>query len=198
MTRPFFSKDRISDFENFERHITTVIALTKERVAEGHPVDVQVCPNFVSSLGTHLISRYFQDLICRFTLDSTSEYLFGQDVESLSAGLPYPPSSNIPNSPQYENHPSNVFVRAFMRAQELAGKRARYGKYWALGEFWSNKVAPLRKIVDEYVEPMVRDALAKKASGKLEKDEEENLLATLVRETEGGFHPSARLRDKTH
>ncbi|KAF9016963.1 cytochrome P450, partial [Hymenopellis radicata] len=90
MTRPFFSKDRISDFDNFERHTTSSIALIKARLQEGHPVD-------------------FQDVVSRFTLDSATEYLFGKDVESLSAGLPYPPLSNIPNPIHFENHPSNLF-----------------------------------------------------------------------------------------
>jgi len=42
MARPFFSKDRISDFDTFDRHATEAIALLKERLAEGYAVDVQV------------------------------------------------------------------------------------------------------------------------------------------------------------
>lgn len=46
MTRPFFSKDRISDFDNFERHAAATIALMKARLREGHPVEFQVCDSF--------------------------------------------------------------------------------------------------------------------------------------------------------
>ncbi len=42
MTRPFFGKNRISDFDNFEKHTSTTIALMKERLREGHPVEFQV------------------------------------------------------------------------------------------------------------------------------------------------------------
>ncbi|KAF9005761.1 cytochrome P450 monooxygenase pc-3 [Hymenopellis radicata] len=165
MTRPFFSKDRISDFDNFERHTSTTIALMKERLREGHPVE-------------------FQDAVSRFTLDSATEYLFGKDVESLAAGIPYPKSSNIRNSEHFENHPSNVFVRAFVRAQELIATRTRYGSLWPLQEFWTNEVIPLRRTVDEFVEPLIKDAYKKKAAGESEKDGVISLVSELVNVTD--------------
>ena len=42
MTRPFFSKDRISHFEIFDRHATDAIKQVKERTSQGYAVDVQV------------------------------------------------------------------------------------------------------------------------------------------------------------
>jgi len=42
MTRHFLTKDRISDFENFDEHAMGVISLMKKRFAEGQPVDFQV------------------------------------------------------------------------------------------------------------------------------------------------------------
>ena len=42
MTRPFFSKDRISHFEIFDRHATDVIKQVKVRMSQGYAVDVQV------------------------------------------------------------------------------------------------------------------------------------------------------------
>jgi hypothetical protein len=42
MTRPFFSKDRISHFEIFDRHATDAIKQVKVRVGQGYAVDVQV------------------------------------------------------------------------------------------------------------------------------------------------------------
>lgn len=42
MTRPFFNKDRISDFENFDRHADLALRTMKDRLKEGHPVDFQV------------------------------------------------------------------------------------------------------------------------------------------------------------
>lgn len=42
MTRPFFSIDRISHFDIFDRHAESVIALMKERFHAGLAVDFQV------------------------------------------------------------------------------------------------------------------------------------------------------------
>lgn len=46
MTRPFFSKERITDFENFDRHATAAIALAKDRLRAGFPIDFQASSNF--------------------------------------------------------------------------------------------------------------------------------------------------------
>ncbi|KAF4588561.1 hypothetical protein EYR40_010114 [Pleurotus pulmonarius] len=56
MTRPFFSRDRISHFDLFDRHADAVIAKIKERARAGIAMD-------------------FQDLMGRFTLDSATEFL---------------------------------------------------------------------------------------------------------------------------
>ena len=42
MTRPFFNKDRISDFEIFEKHAEDAIEQVKARLRQGYPVDFQV------------------------------------------------------------------------------------------------------------------------------------------------------------
>lgn len=42
MTRPFFRRDRISDFETFEKHADDAIEQLKARLRQGYPVDFQV------------------------------------------------------------------------------------------------------------------------------------------------------------
>lgn len=175
MTRPFFNKDRISDFENFDRHATDAITQIKGRLAEGYPVE-------------------FQDVVARFTLDSASEFLFGKDVCSLSAGLPYPETSRLANSSSFVNHPSNSFVRAFFDAQDWAARRVRYGPLWRLFEFWKDEVKPLRDVINEYIDPIMAETLAakeikKKGGLTAEKvqTEEGSLLEQLVEHTEGDF-----------
>ena len=69
MTRPFFSRERISDFDTFSRHADGVLARMVERTREGYALDVQ-------------------DALARFTLDSATEFLFGRCVHALHAGLP--------------------------------------------------------------------------------------------------------------
>ena len=58
MTRPFFSRERISDFDIFVRHADATISKMKARFGEnGNP------------------SMDFQDIVSRFTLDSATEYV---------------------------------------------------------------------------------------------------------------------------
>lgn len=42
MTRPFFSKERISDFQLFDEHVQATLKLLRTRLQEGHAVDFQV------------------------------------------------------------------------------------------------------------------------------------------------------------
>ena len=42
MTRPFFSRERISDFDIYDRNCATTLKLAKTRLAEGYPVEFQV------------------------------------------------------------------------------------------------------------------------------------------------------------
>ncbi|KAF5354751.1 hypothetical protein D9756_005648 [Leucocoprinus leucothites] len=146
ITRPFFSRERISDFDIFDRHADDALKQAKARLAEGYPID-------------------FQDLVSRFTLDSATEFLFRNDVHSLGAGLPYPdhPSPLAkPNSVVFENHPSNAFVKAFVGGQDVVSLRSRLGNFWPLKEMSGDAVAPLRKEVDRFVEPFVQEGMRRK------------------------------------
>ena len=42
MTRPFFTRERISDFEIYDRNSDISLTQAKNRLAEGHSVDFQV------------------------------------------------------------------------------------------------------------------------------------------------------------
>ncbi|THV01190.1 cytochrome P450 [Dendrothele bispora CBS 962.96] len=175
MTRPFFSKERVSDYDIFDLHAEGIIKAMKKRVGAGYPVE-------------------FQDAVSRFTLDSATEFLFGKDVNSLGAGLPYPPpSSTFP--PQTEtdfipSHPSNLFAQSFLEAQELTGFRTRYGIHWRLfsGEFWADEVGKRRKVVESgFVEPVLGELMREGKEKKEDQEEEgkeETFLNHLVRCTE--------------
>ena len=45
MTRPFFSRERISDFDIYDKHCDTTLQIAKTRLAEGYSFDFQV--NFI-------------------------------------------------------------------------------------------------------------------------------------------------------
>ncbi|KAJ7062902.1 cytochrome P450 monooxygenase pc-3 [Mycena amicta] len=175
LARPFFSRERISDFDIFDHHTREALALLKKRLAEGHPVD-------------------FQDLASRFTLDSATSFLFGKSIDSMSAGLPYPESSPLADSPAFHNHPSNTYVRSFVQSQVFTVQRAALQRQWPLVEFWKDRVKPHRKIIDEFIEPILNEALAKKnkgtqggeVDGKMTEvgGEEETFLSHLVQATD--------------
>ncbi|KAF8966456.1 cytochrome P450 [Flammula alnicola] len=168
MTRPFFTKDRLSHLEMFDEQADNALHQAKIRIADGHPID-------------------FQDLVSRFTLDSATQFLFGHNVESLSAGLRYPDSSPLANSPAFRNHPSNVFVDAFLEGQTRSAVRGRVGPNWPLLEFWSDKIKPLRKVMDKFTEPVLIEALAKKESEKAIQDDADHgdtLLSHLLQHTQ--------------
>ena len=184
MTRPFFNKDRISHFENFDRHADATLKLMKARFQEGFPVDVQ-------------------DAIARFTLDSATEFLFGHDVQSLASALPYPYYKSSPSSDPESHIPSSqadTFTRAFGQAQMLTAFRSRFGEHWPLAEFWKNKTEEQMDVVKEFLNPILTEAINKKhekiAAGELiitdetkgrEVQEGETLLDHLVNYTDGGF-----------
>ena len=166
MTRPFFSKDRISDFELFDRHADQVISKMKERFKEGIAVDVQ-------------------DVLSRFTLDTATEFLFGQNVKSLSADLPYP-STCKKASPR--THPSDEFAFAFNRSQEHMFLRVIYGQTWPLVDFWEDIVAKDKKTTNKFTDPLIRAALERKkaAKGVYEVNRDDStLLDHLVQQTDG-------------
>jgi hypothetical protein len=131
-------------------------------------------------------------MVSRFTLDSATEYLFNHDIRTLSAGLPYPASSPLANSSEFLNHPSNKFVKAFTTAQHYTAKRTLRGADWPLLEFWADPVKPLRKIVDESIQPMIHDALARHSAienklldGEKADDDSHTLLTYLLSHTQG-------------
>ena len=170
ITRPAFTRDRISDFELFDRHVEIVIHQLKSRFREGQPVD-------------------FQDLMGRFTLDSATEFLFGHCVHSLNAGLPYPHNvSYIPsNVLTPEKRLANNFSAAFLDVQFAVSQRERLGFVWPLQEVFENKTKKPMKVVDAFIEPIVADAVAKKNSARREEkvpqEGEGTLLDHLVQVT---------------
>lgn len=166
MTRPFFSRERISDFELFDRHADIAIEKMKERFKEGIAVDIQ-------------------DLLSRFTMDTATEFLFGQDVKTLSVGLPYP---SIYNKSTLRAHPSDQFATAFNRAQEYTLPRVLYGELWPLIDFWEDIVQTNKDITWQFINPLIQTALEKKkvAKGVYEVNMEDGtLLDHLVQQTDG-------------
>ncbi|KAJ3013411.1 hypothetical protein NUW54_g1605 [Trametes sanguinea] len=142
MTRPYFSRDRISHFEVFDRHADSAIKKMKERFRLGHAVD-------------------FQDVMSRFTLDSATEFLFGKCVNSLKDTLPY--SYNDPKADKIveEQTVAKCFATALAEAQRVVSTRPRASHAWRLFEFWQDKTAEPMRIVNEFIQPILEEAITK-------------------------------------
>ena len=169
ITRPAFTRDRISDFELFDRHAEIVIHQLKFRFREGQSVD-------------------FQDLMGRFALDSATEFLFGHCVHSLDAGLPYP--HNLSDTPANiltpEKQVANDLSAALLDAQFAVGQRERFGFVWPLREVFENKTKKPMKVIDAFIEPIVADAIAKndiRREEKVSEEDEGTLLDHLIQVT---------------
>ena len=180
MSRQFFTKDKISHFDNFDRHADLAISKLRARFRQDAAVD-------------------FQDLFYRFTLDSASEFLFGLDVQSLSADLPYP--STYKGATNRRVHPSDSFADAFQKVQVASAARSRFGQFWPIIELWESKVEKEIQTVFDYIDPVVKRALETKKMKELSKleteDEGETLLEYLVKRTDGKRPLSPALQDPT-
>ncbi|KAG2105762.1 cytochrome P450 [Suillus discolor] len=141
MTRPFFTHDRISHFEIFDRHANRAIALAKDRFRMDLAID-------------------FQDLISRFTLDSASEFLFGDCIDSLSVELPFPDNTlQSTNSKPRPGDNAAAFTNAFSQAQHAISRRVIIGAAWPMTEILADSTAQHMKVVDKFLDPILEAAL---------------------------------------
>ena len=137
----------------------------------------------------------------RFTLDSATDILFGSCVHSLSAGLPYPHNVTtvLAEATSGCACSANDFAKAFLQSQELISERERLGWIWPLFEILKDKTAEPMKIVNAYLDPIIKDALEKKRlaaplldekQGEAKVGDDETLLDHLVNLTSGALFES--------
>ena len=192
MTRPYFTRDRISHFEMFNRHAgmpaVPAIYITVDRSIYADSAIKKMKAHFRND---HALD--FQDLISRFTLDSASEFLFGHCVHSLKYDLPYAHNDRpAPHVAAPSKGAAGQFSEAFSEVQEVLTDRLRTGWTWAFHEMWKGRTSDHMKVVDAYLQPILEDALKKNrfATGKSKKttdsDDGETLLDHLVKQTQGG------------
>ena len=126
LLRPQFTRDQISDLDLEERHV--------QHAFRAMPVDPAT--GWTSAIDT-------QTLFFRLTIDSATEFLFGESVNSQSAAL----DTNQPDS----------FSANFDRGQQIAGQCARLDKL-----HWLARTKESRHVnaqVHAYVDRFVRAAL---------------------------------------
>ena len=139
----------------------------------------------------------------RITLDMSSEFLFGNTVNSLEIleeDLPQPfthpdhlKSLAAASSSKY---PASAFADAFVNAQLVVAARERVGWIWPLFEMFEDKAKPFMKTVNAFIDPIVNDAVrsaetARLNEGNIEKKEvgeDESFLEHLASQTSGTWN----------
>ncbi|KAG8959345.1 hypothetical protein FRC00_001703 [Tulasnella sp. 408] len=168
LARPYFARERVSDYNTFQRHSAKVCDILINHAKQSRPCDVQ-------------------DLFARFTMDTAGEFLFGRDdFGTLDMPLTQPGAEMVEGAKSATVEGGyGSFVNAFETAQVLITKRLAMGPYgWAMAEFFNDSVKKHTRVVDSYLEPIVRDAVQRRKNLKPEeKGEYESFLDHLADST---------------
>jgi cytochrome P450 len=150
IARPFFTKERISDFHIFEHTSVKTLNLIASRSAAYAPIDVQ-------------------DLLQRLTLDAAALFLWGHPLNTLDQPLTQPgrvilgPKGSAPIDGGGE---WDVFTNAFETVAVLITRRGVQGDTWPLLELFKDKTEEPIQVIMDWLEPHVRRALERKAKRK--------------------------------
>ncbi|KAF8308490.1 cytochrome P450 [Clavulina sp. PMI_390] len=178
LTRPFFARERITDYEHFEKYSNKVVDILRKRAEEGESIDLQ-------------------DLFGRFTLDAAGEFLFGaSDFDTLDGALPRPGKSTLgakgSSVPDSQRNAYSDFVNAFESFQVVIAPRVSRGALWPLWEWSKNVAEEPNAVITSWIRPLIERTLdAKKAREKAGEDrakkmrmEEGSLLEHIAESTE--------------
>ncbi|KAF9220585.1 cytochrome P450 monooxygenase CYP63 [Gyrodon lividus] len=147
LARPFFARDRISDFELFEKYSNRTLSILSDTAAANEPCDVQ-------------------DLYARFTIDAASEFLFGKNLDTLSGKLPMAGLTTLSDRGSVTEDAWGTFAKAFEAVQQIITIRARTGLLWPVFELFDDKTMPYVDTIRQWVDPLVRQTLEDKAAAK--------------------------------
>lgn len=160
MLRPNFTRNQVGDLDTFERHISRMIQAIPR---DGSTVDLS-------------------ELFFRLTIDSATEFLFGESTNSLA------PGSNVTSAAR--------FAEAFNYSQLAAGNTFRLG---FLSRFVPDqKYSRDIKYVHDFVDSYVKKALEYRRTHDLEKadakaDERYVFLHELAKQTDDPIQMRAEL-----
>ncbi|KAI9845407.1 MAG: hypothetical protein M1837_004885 [Sclerophora amabilis] len=154
MMRPQFAREQVSDLELEETHVQNLMrALPVGAEGWTDPTDLQV-------------------LFFRLTLDSATEFLFGESIESQIAELPAHPGVARTNE---QNRGEKDFASAFDLSQRWLATRSRFqDKYWLIS---SREFRSASKVCHRFVDHFVQSALHPELKGpNLEKGTREKYV----------------------
>ncbi|KAF7791588.1 hypothetical protein EIP86_002605 [Pleurotus ostreatoroseus] len=147
LARPFFAKDRTSDFELFDKYTQSTLAVASQLSAAGVPIEVQ-------------------DLFSRFSVDSAAEFLFGEHLDTLHGELPQADRARMSLKGSATGDNFGAFVNSFEACQQLTTQRARRGYFWPVHELFKDEMVPHADVISRFLEPIVDRALANRNSMK--------------------------------
>lgn len=176
MTRPFFAKERYTDFAAFARHTERLLDVLTPRASADTPVDVQ-------------------DLFARLTMDTAADFMFGARLDTLGGALPSAATAKLGPRGTLPEDEFGTFANAFDNAQLIVVERLTNQLLWPLAEMFHDRNAPNGAAVRRFLAPVVEKALADKALRRekgvpLDMDEA-TLLEYLADNTDGVY---ARIR----
>ncbi|KAF1814782.1 putative cytochrome P450 alkane hydroxylase [Eremomyces bilateralis CBS 781.70] len=160
MIKPNFDRKQVANLDMFERHIQELFHCIPR---DGSTVDLQ-------------------ELFFRLTIDSATEFLFGESVNSLSSDDTTGLSEEV------------QFTKAFNQALELTVMNLRLGP---LSRFWYNpKEAECKKVCWDFLDKYVDKALKYRQSVDLEKATSKKGSYVFLHELAKSTSDSKRLRDE--
>ncbi|TFY77149.1 hypothetical protein EWM64_g6864 [Hericium alpestre] len=163
IARPWFTRDRISDLGLFDRHAADTIDIMINHARDQRAFDAQ-------------------DLLARFTLDSASEFLFGNCLHTLQKALPVAGKAKLGPKGSAIDDEFGTFAWAFEDTQVKIARRTRIGRMWPLFEMFGEAYADSNAIVHNWLKPLVEQALKEKdeAARLGRKDEDRTFLSHLA------------------
>ncbi|AOW01094.1 hypothetical protein B0I72DRAFT_168410 [Yarrowia lipolytica] len=170
LLRPQFARDQVSHVASLERHIQVLFKTIKKENKECDPAK----------------GFDIQELFFMLTLDTATEFLCGDSVDSLTDYLADPTAPQLDHSGIDENV-RRAFPEAFNTAQWFCSIRAKLMKlyFFAGTVFYRKKYADANKIVHDFTDFYVSKALAARKEKFQELDQEGKyiFLYELAKET---------------
>ncbi|KAI0076688.1 cytochrome P450 [Panus rudis PR-1116 ss-1] len=143
MARPFFARERISDMDLFGKYADSTLSIISSLTSGHAPIEVQ-------------------DLYARFTLDTASEVLFGEKLNTLHGALPIPGQTGLSAKGSATNDEFGSFAQSFEKAQEIIIERTNRGYFWPIYQLFKDDVQPHAETIDRFLDPIISRVLLHK------------------------------------
>ncbi|KAI0791316.1 cytochrome P450 monooxygenase CYP63 [Abortiporus biennis] len=165
LARPFFSRDRVSDTNLFERYTEKALGILDRKTSRDEPIEVQ-------------------DMYARFTLDASTDALFGESLNTLDGEYPIPGHAIMGQKGSATKDAFGSFVQAFEESTWVVIRRTAAGYFWPISQLFKDDAVPLSDAMDKVLMPIVNKAVKnreeKQKAGLTTSVDESNFLEYLA------------------